>query len=83
MNNNKTSTKGDLYVEDINKGDIFLERIYGRLHPFQAITQPELKENKWSWKARSLKEDREVDFLVHKDFPHYAPELYKDDHLIR
>ena len=79
MKNTKsvTHTKGNIIVEEIKVGDIH----YEYAGPFgiecKVDTTPHRDdEGNWNWVSKNTKTDEFINYFVHKDYPHYGPNLY-------
>lgn len=77
MEKTVTRTKGDIIVEEIKVGDIH----YEFSGPFgiecEVATRPEQDpDGNWNWESRNVKTNKMINYFVHRDYPHYAPNLY-------
>jgi hypothetical protein len=72
-----TRTKGNVIVEEIKVGDTHYE--FSGPFGIECVvqTQPEKdKEGNWSWVSKNTKTHKPINYFVHKDYPHYGPNLY-------
>lgn len=75
-----------VHPKEINVGDILYECDHGRNFQHEVLTKPVSKhyddddENRfvWTWKAKHVQTDRELDYLYTDGFGHYGPKLYRD-----
>jgi hypothetical protein len=77
MKNIKTLTKGNIIVEDIKIGDTHYE--FSGPFGIECIVETKPKqdeEGNWSWESRNVNTDVVINYFVHKDYPHYGPNLY-------
>lgn len=77
MLNDKTKTRGNVVIEDIQIGDIHYEYEYGLGIKSQVQTKPVLNEDgAWVWKSINLTTKVTIDYLVHPKYAHYSSKLY-------
>ena len=72
-----TRTKGNIIVENVKVGDTHYEFSgpYGIECIVETIPTKD-DEGNWSWTSRNVNTDKKVNYFVHKDYPHYGPNLY-------
>ena len=69
-------TRGNVIVNDLKIGDEIVEIEYGNRIVTRVKTLPKRNEDGlWEWKGETPN-DAIVDYAVHEDYPHYAPNLY-------
>ena len=79
MKQSRTSTRGNVIVEDIKVGDIHWEYSGGSGIKVEVITKPEFDGDIWSWKSKIIEGGTlgyVIDFGVHPNYPHYSSKLY-------
>lgn len=75
--NEKTYTKGNIIVEDIQIGDILYEFEYGCCVKSKVLTKPILDENgNYVWQCENLNGGRIIEYLVNPRYSHYSANLY-------
>lgn len=72
----KTKTRGNVYVEDINIGDILYEYECNHCIKGKVLTKPEFNKGAWSWKSKSLETGETIDYIVRPKFLKMAPKLW-------
>ena len=73
----KTYTKGNVIIEDINIGDIHYEYEYNLGIKSKVLTKPFLNlEGNWEWKSENLLTGKIIDYLVNPKYAHYSANLY-------
>ena len=70
-------TKGNVIVNKIKIGDIHYEFDMGFCVKSEVMTEPiKNKEGNWTWKSKSFKTGREINYMVNPEYPHYSVKLY-------
>lgn len=70
-------TKGNVEVQNINVGDIHYEYEYGSFIKSMVLTLPQVGPGgSWSWRARNVNNNKEIEYLVTEGLSHYGPNLY-------
>jgi len=62
--NKKTQTRGNVIVENIKIGDIHYEYDLGFGIKCKVITQPVLKEGRWSWQSKNVNTEAIIDYAI-------------------
>ena len=75
---NKTHTRGNVIVKDINIGDIHYEYDLGLVIKCKVISKPILDDtnNMWSWESIDTENNEVIEYMVNKKYTQYAPNLY-------
>lgn len=74
---NKTHTKGNIIVEDIEIGDIHYEFELNCCVKSVVITKPSRDDDGvWSWKSKGVKHGKIINYSVNEKYQHYGPNLY-------
>jgi hypothetical protein len=74
---NRIFTKGDVEVQGIKIGDIHYEYEYGCCIKTKVLTVPQRNEyGQWEWKSERLSNGEVINYAVHEEYLHYAPNLY-------
>lgn len=76
MGREKTFTRGDVIVEEIEVGDIHYEFEYGCCIKSEVISKPQMVDEMWEWKSRNLNTGETVNYGVNPKYSHYGPKLY-------
>ena len=73
----KTRTKGNIIVEEIKIGDIHYEYVYNLGVKSEVLTKPlKNSDGNWIWTSRNLISDKDIEYMVNPDYPHYSVNLY-------
>ena len=75
--NNKTSTKGNVIVENIKVGDIHYEYEYNMGIKCEVMTLPKKDEDgNYIWESKNVNTGKIIKYSVNSKYPHYGPNLY-------
>ena len=76
----KTRTKGNVIIEDIELGQTLYEFEYGTGIETIVISKPALNsEGQWEWKGENVRTGEIINYLITPGMSHYGPNLY--DHI--
>jgi len=77
MEKNKTHTKGNIIVEEINIGDIHYEFEYGVGIESKVVSKPVRDDDGfWSWECENVRTGDVIVYGVNEKYSHYGPNLY-------
>ena len=73
----KTTTRGNIVVEEIKVGDIHFEFSGKWCIKSEVLTEPKLDgAGVYHWKSKNLTNGEEFEYMVNSLYPHYSMKLY-------